>query len=66
MGLKKCHTLKEINIILYINLKEVSMSKRRIVEKGKIPRRTGTGSTGAKVSRKIVEKKKAPPAKKKK
>lgn len=66
MGLKKCHFSKGINIILYNDLKEVSMSKRRIVEKGKIPRRTGTGSTGAKVIRKIVEKKKAPPVKRKK
>jgi len=42
------------------------MSNKRITEKRKPPKRTGTSSTGAKVSRKIVEKKKAPPAKEKK
>ena len=42
------------------------MSNKRATDKGKKPTRPGTGSTGAKVSRKIVEKKKAIPAKKKK
>jgi len=42
------------------------MSKKKATDKGKKPIRPGTGSTGAKVSRKIVEKKKAPPVSKKK
>lgn len=66
LELRKCRFLKEMSIVLNINLKEDSMSNQRIAEKRKKPKRTGTSSTGAKDSGVVIEKKKDSSVKKKK